>query len=234
MENLSRSLCAKGANAMAETKWYYERLKSQYKENENLYSGSKRKFAKEYPSNQKMDKEKFALYRNLLEIRASEANLVSSKNYNIFHERVNSEWDESNLKFNAEYFCETVGMAILYKETDRLVKKNQLKPAINIVKFTILLILDLVAKKGQSIDFMSIWKLQNIPDEFIKILNVTAPLVLKNLEERRLNANAESISEWSKKPEAWIDIQGLSMKLVENNEDVFENFFIKLCKKDNF
>lgn len=207
METISRRLVAPAVNGQQYgTRWYYERANGQYKqETYKSTDAGRKRFEMQNPKSQMFTKTDLAKYMNIRRELPHVASAGGQKSFAKFAEWASAEWEKGDTRFNDGYFRQVVGMAIIFRQSDKLVKKqpwyNSYKA--NIVAYTISKIIHTVRTKHPeySIDYRSIWNRQGLSEAWEKQIIVLSKTMYEFLiDEKR---PVENVTEWAKREACW-------------------------------
>lgn len=199
------------------TFWYYERSRGKYEQEQFKFSkkSERENFVKKYPKNQVIKKEDLSKYYTCAELLRPD--LVSKgpqKCMSFFAEKIDDQFQKSEDSFNDQFFKNCICYAILYKTTDRIVKKSNwyipetyVKPGI--VAYTISKLISLVPR-GYCIDFNTIWRKQELYPSLNAELERLAHATFDYIQA--LGGNG---MEQCKKEETWKNYKSKSYKLPE-------------------
>ena len=126
MEDFSRRVLAPavGGNQYA-TKWYYERAKGQYRqETYKMSKASKKQFDIRNPKNQMFTKTDLSKYMNIKLLKPHTASAGSQKSFSSFANWISEQWEKNQDNFNENFYKDIIALAILYRETDQLIKQQ--------------------------------------------------------------------------------------------------------------
>ncbi len=238
MEEISRRLIAPAAKGnQFGTYWYYERANGQYKQETYKATSSERKhFETQNPKNQMFKKTDLAKYMNIQHCLPHIASAGGQKSFAKFAEWISKQWEKDDTVFNDGYFRQVVAMAILFKEADKIVKKqpwyNSYKA--NIVAYTLSIIIHTVKEKypDYAIDFRSIWARQELSDAWVEQIECLSKEVYEFLvDEMR---PVENVTEWAKREACWSRAKMIPVYLTREfiNELVNENIAKEEAKLD--
>ncbi len=233
MEEFSRRTIAPTvAGKQYGTYWYYERANGQYRQ--ETYKGTpsdRRSFELKYPSNQLFKKVDLAKYWNIKSLRPDIASAGGQKAFAKFAGYISGEWEKNETIFNVGFFKEIIAVAILFKQTDKIVKSqawfNSYKA--NIVAYTISKIMDTVKSDypERSIDLHLIWQKQDISQAWKSQIEETSKVIYDHLiDEKR---EVENVTEWAKREACWKQAQ--MIKLTLNKSFVDELGYIEDVKE---
>lgn len=212
MEDFSRKIAAPIVNGnQFHQYWYYERMRGQYLQGMMKFKAKSSELAQyeqKYPKNQVIKMVDLAKY---MEIYDAKPHIVSKGKQALVREfsaKIKSDWEKSDLQFNAYYFRRVVGIAIMFNELDEIVKNTrwyQVKHSYkaNIVAYTLSLVFEYIRLyyPGKSIDFPKIWDNQTMYDELQKQVTVLAEEIYSYIT--RDDRPKENVTEWCKDPACW-------------------------------
>ncbi len=227
IEDFSRRLWAplkKGE--IRETKWFYERARGQYNDAQSkMKSSEKKKFKAEYPKPQMFAKTDLAKFENVWDEKPTFVNLGAQKNFAKYAERIGKKWATNQDRFNELYFKTVIARAIIFRKTEKLISSQpwyQGGYRANIVYYTLAMLSEYCKLKNASIDFIHIWKHQEIPMALVKSIEIVGKLVSDDISMPP--EGVSNISEWCKKNACWDSLKekvsGLSIALPEDFDSV--------------
>lgn len=220
LEDLSRRILAPAQPGVNfQTKWFYERTRGQYaNEQRKLSVADAKKFAALFPRGQVITKTDAAKYEVSW---AKKPHLVSAgaqRNFLAFADQVAAQWETSEASFNEVYFKHLVAKALLYHRIRALVAKAswyQSGYLANIVTYTMskLAVIVETHAPGKSFDFDLIWARQSVSPAVEETSLVVAEKVFDLLtDERRPIAN---VTEWAKREACWESVRKASVDVPE-------------------
>ncbi len=209
IEEKSRKIWApKKKDSLKATKWFYERARGQYLEEQSkLTDSQKKEFKLIYPKKQMFTKTDLAKYIMSTEGYPHIVSQGAQKNFLKFGELIVKQWNTNDKVFNDLYYKHAIAKAILFKETDRLVYKEEWYAGYkaNVVTYSLSLLDYLAKKQGMVINYDKIWQNQDIDIIFEKELKKITAYVNGHLFEAP--ANFKNISEWAKKELCWTKLK---------------------------
>ncbi len=209
MEEFSRRLWAPAQQgATRETKWFYERARGQYADSQaKLSQAARKKFQAKYPKPQMFTKTDLAKFENVWDDKPTYVNHGAQKNFAQYASRIGQLWNKNSAKFNELYFKRAIARAILFRKTEKLVSAQSWYGGYraNIVAYTLAMLAKLCADNQKSLDFMRIWKEQDISDKVRCALEITAKLVYDDI--MKPIDGISNISEWCKTSACWDRLQ---------------------------
>lgn len=208
LEKISRRVLAPAQEGVQyETHWFYERARGQYQQAQmTLTPAKKKQFQLKNPKSQVIQKTDLAKYRYSWEEHPDLVSRGAQTNFMKFADEISKRWDEDNTAFNEHWFKESVAMAILFKETERIVSHASWygkSYRANIVTYTLAMLHHIIAKayRGQSLDLMKLWTKQRLPEELEPVIDELAHRVSDYLlDDSRL---VQNVTQWSKKEICW-------------------------------
>ena len=179
IEKISRKMYAPTTGGLqTETKWFFERARGQYNDSLSMFKtpAQKKKFEREYPRQQKIDKKQLAKYWGVWYQQVADTSLGPEKYHPIFIEDIGKNKNKFDPQNPQESFQKFVAMAILYKAAYSRIRKEQYGytfPGVT-ADYSIALISNLSSMR---LDLLSVWKDQSVPDELITNIDYVAPIV---------------------------------------------------------
>ena len=179
IQQISRTMYAPASGGLqTETKWFFERARGQYTDSLSMLKtpAQKKKFEREYPRQQKIDKAQLAKYWGVWYQQVIDISLGPEKYHPIFIEDIERDKNKFDSKTPQESFQKLVAMAILYRAAYAQIRKEKYGysfPGVT-ADYSIALISNL---SGMRLDLLSLWKDQRAPDELITNIDFIAPIV---------------------------------------------------------
>lgn len=237
MEELSRRIVAPAVDGhQYGTHWYYERANGQYKqETYKLTDAGRKRFEMQNPKSQMFTKTDLAKYMNIRRALPHVASTGGQKSFAKFAEWASSEWDKGDTRFNEGYFRQVVAMAIIFRQSDKIVKKqpwyNSYKA--NIVAYTIAKIIHTVSTKypEYDIDYRSIWNRQGLSEAWVdQIIYLSKSIYDFLIDDNRL---VENVTEWAKRESCWEVAKKLQITLLPSFvKELINKDIVKEQEKD--
>ncbi len=207
MEDFSRRILAPATGGRQYgTYWYYERANGQYKqETYKCTPKEKEKFEQRNPQTQMFTKTELAKYMHIYQMRPDIASAGGQKAFATFAEWTSKQWEKNDISFNEEYFRTVVAMAILFRQSDKLVRRQPWFRSYkaNIVAYALSKIFYTVKKEypEKSISFKNIWQKQTLSSAWIHQIEDAAYVMYQHLiDEKR---DIENVTEWAKRERCW-------------------------------
>ena len=220
MEDLSRRILAPAVKGnQFGTCWYYERTRGQYKQQQaRMSAAEKKRFLARNPKPQMFTKTDLAKFYNTWRQLPWQVCSGAQKNFMRFAEWASSEWDKHESSFNEDFFKKVVGLDILYRSTDRIVKNApwyEMGYKAQVVTYTIAELFKLIEKEAdRTFDFRTLWNRQEISH--------ATELQLEELAEAMYNhlispdRGVQNVTEWAKREACWSEAKKLHLNLRED------------------
>ena len=215
MEEFSRRLLAPAVDGRQYgTYWYYERANGQYKQ--ETYKSTpkeKEKFERHHPKSQMFNKTELAKYMHIYQMRPDIASLGGQKAFTRFAEWAAKEWEKNDTVFNEDYFRTVVAVAILYKESDTIVKRQKRSYKANIIEYALAKILFTVKTKypDKAIAYKTIWQKQKLSPAWLNQIEIATNLMYEHLTDP--GRDIENVTEWAKRERCWDQAKQISFDL---------------------
>jgi hypothetical protein len=207
-EELSRRVWAPSIDGgLQETHWFYERARGQYMTAKTkLTPAEQKKFEKINPKNQMITKTDLAKFYNSWDKVPYIVSLGAQKNFGKFADSMTSQWEKSEAQFNEMFFKESIAKAIIFKNLDRNIMKQDWYGGYkaNIVTYTIAKFRDLTDSANKQLDLISVWRQQKLPEELLRNLLEIAEVV--NDVIKTTPTHVTNIGEWCKKEDCWNNV----------------------------
>lgn len=223
MEKISRRLFAPPqAGFLYQTKWFYERARGQYvQEQIKMTPAQQKNFQRENPKAQVMAKTDFAKYRMSWEEKPNIVSKGAQTNFVKFAEETSATWEKNPAQFNEYYFKETVALAIIFHAVEKLVSaqewyKISKSYRANVVTYSLALFHNALKKKfpDSELNLLAIWKLQKMPAAFESIFEELTFAVNNFITGKRPITN---VTQWCKQAPCWENMKNtLHLELPKN------------------
>lgn len=231
-EKSRRILTPRKQGELKQTKWYYERARGQYLEEQSkLTEARKREFKELYPKSQLIAKTDLAKVLVLFEHHPYKAVQGAQIVFKFFAENIVKEWEKNEAEFSDMFYQFAIAKMIIFKTVQQIVasKKDEIRGQDRaiIVAYTISSIFYLLDRRKQSADFEQIWKTQSLDEVFLQQTNK----MIYYVNEYMLNQtskNGMTVLSYSKTIRCWNDLQAI---LVGANNLLSENFIDTLLDK---
>lgn len=231
-QSSQRLVVPAGAGAVGGTRWFYERARGQYvNEQKNLSTAKKAEFLALHPKAQLLTKLDVAKLENSWKGYPHKVSTGAQKNFVFFAGWLAKRWTADDSLFDDRYFKNVVSMALLFRHTELLVKEQPwyqgaYRP--NIVTYSVAMLQYLVIKYGKSreIDLENIWDTQTVSTE----ISIQLALIAKSMFDVLTNpARAKAnVTEWAKMEACWNSAREMVIPL---NPDVFDQLIDPAMRK---
>lgn len=227
IEGFSRRLYAPPQEgSFIQTKWFYERARGQYRDQQAYLSAAgKKQFKQEYPQQQVFTKTDLAKYLMVWTDKGYFVNRGAQKNFAEFAKAITEDWEKDELQFNEHYFRVLVAKKIVFNATERIVTSRPWYESGGYRAQHVVLTIGALAKavedSGRLVDFEAVWSRQAVPPILEAALARCADVahqVLMNPGQGYRN-----ISEWAKQPQCWAKLRESQIVLPEGIEEALTN-----------
>ena len=210
MEEYSRKVYAPAVNGnQYQTIWFYERARGQYtQEQMKLTASERKKYQLKNPKNQVIKKVDLAKYINTYEGFPQIVSKGAQYSMRFFAEKIDNQWEKSNERFNEVYYRNVISLAILFKETEKLVTnqdwyKEKRAYRANIVTYSISILSNIIKTqyKNKRLNLKLIWNKQSLYNELEQQLLITTREVYDFIT--RDDRTTDNVTEWCKKDTCW-------------------------------
>jgi hypothetical protein len=217
-EDLSNKVVTQPNKNGVTTYWFYERSRGKYQQEQmKMTKAQVNNWQKRYPSNQVVTKEQLAKYINTINCRPDIVSGGLQNSFKFFARIIGEKQDYDSIKYkiNEVYFKKAIASAIIFKETDKIIQNAkwyvQGGYKANIITYSIAkLVSSLPIDKD--IDYLTIWKNQEIPLEMKQELQNIAELTNKFITD----SNGVIVTEYCKKNETWEKFRDAKIQISQN------------------
>lgn len=206
-----------------ETKWFYERARGQYADEQSkLTEAEKKRFKAENPRPQMFTKTDLAKFENVWEEHPRFVCLGAQKNFAEFAKRIGKEWILSPNNFNEFYYQRLIARGIIFRTTEKIVSAQPWYDGgyrAQIVANTLAMINEICKRQKVAIDHLKIWNKQRVYPSLLEMITITAKVV--NDDIIHPPEGTSNIGEWCKKEGCWSRLQTLIPALEADLPDDF-------------
>ncbi len=238
IEDFSRRIIAPPKQgALSGTKWYYERARGQYLNDQAYNTDSERKkFQALNPRDQMISKTDLAKYINTFDAEPHIVSKGAQFNFRKFAEKVAELWGQSDTNISEGYFRSAVGKAILFKHMEKLVQTQKDSwfngHRANIVTYSLALVAYKTNQEKKEINYDLIWKSQSVPFSVDTYLISVAKHVNDLLKAD--NRPIGNIDSYAKTESFWSMAKSTcSINLDNISEIIIDKLFVIEQKKDD-
>jgi len=218
-----------------ETKWFYERARGQFADAQsNLTQGEKKRFLMENPKAQMFTKTDLAKFENVWEDKPQIVNLGAQKNFAKFASRMGKSWKKKENYYNEHYYKRLIARAIIFRRTEKIVSAQDWYQGgyrANIVAYTIGMIAAYCVQKGKSLDFINIWKNQDIGTINERAIELVARIVHDDITQPP--PHFLNVGEWCKKEQCWERLLNKLRQLDDVLSDDFKSSLLDIEQEKN-
>ena len=212
IEGFSRKIPAPAVNGnQFQQYWYYERTRGQYNQGKMKFkpkSSQLKQYETRYPEKQVIKMVDLAKYVEIYEGAPDKVSKGKQAIVKVFAEGIKKQWASSDAKFNELYFKKVVALAIIFNETDDIVRqtswwKEKRSYKANVVAYAMSVLFHHIreTRKDYDLDFYTIWNIQGLYPELRKQLTVLCDEVYEFIT--RDDRGTENVTEWCKKEACW-------------------------------
>lgn len=229
MEQISRHLFAPASEgAQYETKWFYERARGQYlQEQMRLTPAKKKQFELQHPKNKVIKKTDLAKVQNTWRGFPQIVSKGAQTNFNSFAEYIDEQWNTNEEQFNERYFQTTAALILLFQYLEKTIPKQPWYEGgyrANIIYYTLAQFRRLLHSQyqGQELDLMLIWNRQSVPEQVGTVLIALAERVLLRITDP--SRKVANVTQWCKRNDCWEDVKKIHIDIPED----IENYLITI------
>lgn len=238
IEQISRRLFAPAVGgSQYDTRWFYERARGQYLQAQmRMTKSEKNKFVAQHPKKQLLTKTDFAKVRNSWRGLPHVVSRGAQTNFMNFAEWVDSEWSNSDIRFNEKYFQESVALMILFKHTENIITHQpwyEQGYRANIVTYSIAMLHESIRSQfpQKEFDLQIVWNRQLIPEAITNELIRITKMVFETLTDPK--RDTINVTQWCKREACWLKVKEIKILLNNEIEKVLvEKVEIKSAEKD--
>ena len=205
----NKNMAPKKEEALNTTYWFYERARGAYKDLTAYKTKADiKRITEKYPSDQVLLKTDISKYVLTFDMSPHIVCKGAQNAFLSFSKTIPDEtaFSEKKHHYNTLWFKEIIAKAIIYKTVDKLIitKKNDwytgsgTKAVTN--TYSIAWIVKFLKEKKLEIDFISIWKNQQISKELYKMFEIITENVFQTIKE---NDEKNHLLEFAKTKKCW-------------------------------
>lgn len=234
----SRIWVERKSGAQVGSKWYYERVRGEYlNEQSHLSKNDLNKFLIEYPKQQYIDKLDLAKSENAWLQKPYFSALGAQGSFVKFSEFIIQEMDKNENFVTDDYFKSAISRLIIFSEIERIVSKATWYTGgfrAQTVAYTLAAFSYVVDNQvNLYFNFNLIWEKQYVPAEIIKELEKISKIV--HLCLLSPNSKHGNVSVFAKKKDCWEKIKHLNYDIIKIDPAYFiEKDEFNKIKKDSF
>ncbi|HAN92104.1 MAG TPA: hypothetical protein DCQ33_08505, partial [Nitrospira sp.] len=190
-----------------QSQWFYERARGSYqaiKAKQATTPAQKKSFDRRYPSNQRFSKTDLAKALNAWAPKPHVASLGGEKSFVHFMQGLGVKATEP--KLSVEFFKNLVGLLILYRRTEKIVREAEI-PSYR-AQVVAYLVAYLSWRTNKKINLLDVWNQQKVPDQLAGTIKGWAMPIYDAI---RQSAGAGNPGEWCKKVACWDHISRMDL-----------------------
>lgn len=218
MEQISRlTFAPAAAGAQYETKWFYERARGQYlQEQMRLTPAKKKQFELQNPKNKVIKKTDLAKVQNCWMGYPHIVSRGAQTNFAAFAEWIDEAWNANEAQFNEYYFQSTAALLLMFQFLEQKIPKQTWYEGgyrANVIYYTTALFRKLIKQQFSSsdLDLMLIWNKQKLPEIIQQVLlDISEKVFFKITDPQRKVIN---VTQWCKRSECWDIVKALTYEL---------------------
>lgn len=224
MEQISRHMFAPASSgAQYETKWFYERARGQYlQEQMRLTPAKKKQFELQHPKNKVIKKTDLAKVQNTWRGNPQTVSKGAQTNFTSFAEWINDEWEKNDTQFNERYFQATAALLLMFQLLEKQIPKQGWYEGgyrANVIYYTVALFHKLLKEQfqGMDLDLINIWNKQEVPEIVANILIDISEKVFYKITDP--NRRVINVTQWCKRNECWEAVKNINYSLPRDIEN---------------
>ena len=211
------------SGAQYETKWFYERARGQYlQEQMRMTPAKKKQFELQHPKNKVIKKTDLAKVQNTWRGNPQTVSKGAQTNFTSFAEWINDEWEKNDTQFNERYFQATAALLLMFQLLEKQIPKQGWYEGgyrANVIYYTIALFHKLLKEQFQGMDFdlIHIWNKQEVPENVANILIDISEKVFYKITDP--NRRVINVTQWCKRNECWDAVKNMNYSLPRDIEN---------------
>lgn len=221
MEQISRLMFAPATDgAQYETKWFYERARGQYlQEQMRLTPAKKKQFELQNPKNKVIKKTDLAKVQNTWRGFPHTVSKGAQTNFASFAEYIDEQWTANDEQFNDRYFQSTCALILMFQFLERQITRQSWYEGgyrANVIYYTVAQFHRLVKQQfpGSDLDLILIWNRQGLPEPIESSLLALSELVFERITDPK--RKIMNVTQWCKRLECWETVKTVKLSLPSN------------------
>lgn len=213
LEKLSRRISAPPKEgSLAGSKWFYERARGQYKDEQAYMTpGARKRFLAEYPRDQMLVKTDFAKYEMTFEGMPHIVSRGAQKCFMAYAANVEKHWKPEALEYGDGFFRDAMCRALIFRWTDKMIGtsewyKNDRGYKSQMVTYTLAVLSDVIRRSESSFDYRKIWSTQSLPVTLQQTTRSLAPEISRLIKDPP--ENVRNVAEFCKQQACWARLSG--------------------------
>lgn len=221
MEQISRIMFAPAtAGAQYETKWFYERARGQYlQEQMRLTPAKKKQFELQNPKSKVIKKTDLAKVQNTWRGFPHIVSKGAQTNFASFAEYIDEQWTANDEQFNDRYFQSTCALILMFQFLEKQIPRQSWYEGgyrANVIYYTVALFHRLIKQQflGSDLDLSLIWNRQGLPEPVELSLLTLSELVFEKITDPK--RKVMNVTQWCKRLECWETVKTVKIDLPSN------------------
>jgi len=219
IERYSRSIKVRADGLAYSTRWYYERARGQYQQDQlSLTPGERKKFQYENPKTQYFTKTDLSKYWNSYSGHPEIVSRGAQYSFLEYAKEISEGWIVNKAKYNELYFKNSISLAILFRKTEKIISNQPWYNGgyrANIVTYTIAKMSDMIKAIDGALDLEKIWIQQDLPEILEQQISKLSEQIYISITSDNKEAN---VAQWCKKSQCWHIIKNLKLDLIPGME----------------
>ncbi len=218
MEQISRLMFAPAEDgAQYETKWFYERARGQYlQEQMRLTPAKKKQFTLQNPKNKVIKKTDLAKVQNTWRGLPHIVSKGAQTNFASFAEYIDEQWAANDEQFNNRYFQSTCALILMFQFLEKQIPRQPWYEGgyrANVIYYTIAQFHRLIKQQfpGGDLDLGLIWNRQGLPEPAAASLLFLAEAVFEKITDPK--RKVMNVTQWCKRLECWETVKNVKIAL---------------------
>ena len=205
------------------TKWYYERIKSQYDLAKSRNNNGT--FVKEFPKKNKFEKKDLGKVVMSWELEPHTVSLGGEKCFDRFNLLAKQYYNLIHI--DEVYYKKIISLIILYKSIDKIVDSLNFGGYKNNINTYVMS--KLVYDCEQKLDLMKIWRNQSISFGLSKAIEIIAKRVFDKITHPP--KNNINVAMWARRAECWDGIKSMNIEYSVISDDLINEKTIFIPKE---
>jgi hypothetical protein len=201
-----------------QSKWFYERARGQYLD-KLARARSKTKITNEFPKNQVINKTDHAKFEMTFRSHPHIVSMGAQKAFSEFAKIINSEWGDNGVDVTIPYYEQSIGRAILFKDSGQLVSNAAWYESgfrAQVMTYTWAKISFDMMAKGKTLNYADVWQRQEIPVTVKNAFNALSPLVYEVIN--KADPSERNPAQWAKRVGCWEAVQKIKIQYEKDFE----------------
>lgn len=213
MERASRRYSPPMIDGEAPGKWFYERARGSYRNEEYKIKSARDKnaFKLEYPRQKLLVKTDLAKYSLTFDCKPHLVCKGAANAYKEYGQKIFTAFEKDEASFNEVYFKREIGKAIAFRKTDKeFIERQDWYTSARGYKaetttYSLSYLCWHLMQLGLELNFLKFWELQDLPVELDQILLNLTPQIRAFLQNP--GTIQQNVSEFAKKEACWLQLQ---------------------------